>query len=240
VHRIGRTASRQDSLSDTRATLPLRDGGEILIERAESRATFTFPEPVRTDALVHPLLAPVGAVMAYWLGRESVHAGAIVVGGRVWGLVGERGAGKSTTVACCVVRGCGLVSDDLLVLDQGRAFAGPRSIDLRREAAERLGVGEALGVVGTRERWRIVAEPVGPRLELAGWIFLAWGERLGAVPVSAAERLRRLHLNRGVTVPPRDPAALLDVATLPGWELRRPRGWESLTAAVELLLATIG
>jgi hypothetical protein len=32
---------------------------------------------------------------------------------------------------------------------------------------------------------------------------------------------------------------ILDLASLPAWELRRPRGWESLEGAVERLLETV-
>ena len=43
--------------------------------------------------------------MAYWLGRESFHAGGFVVGGKTWGILGGRGSGKSTTVARLALAG---------------------------------------------------------------------------------------------------------------------------------------
>ena len=41
-------------------------------------------------------------------------------------------------------------ADDLLVLDGRTTFVGPRSIDLREDAAAQLGAGEAIGVTGAR------------------------------------------------------------------------------------------
>src|SRR6266480_4812986 len=155
ARKIGTSQAEHDWLSDQAAVLTFQSGGEVSIHRRSGRATFLLPHRMKTAELVHPLLAPAAAVMAYWLGRESFHASGLVVGNRVWGLIGERGSGKSTTVARLALDGFGIASDDLLVVEGSTVFAGPRSIDLRREAAERLAVGEALGVVGARERWRL-------------------------------------------------------------------------------------
>jgi hypothetical protein len=238
--RIGRSTARHDTLSDRAARLKLHSGGEILVDRGKALATFTLPHRVRTAELVHPLLAPAAAVVSYWLGRECFHASGFVARQRVWGLVGERGSGKSTTVAQLAIAGIGIACDDLLVVDGSDGFAGPRSIDLRRESAEHLGVGEGLGVVGARERWRLRVGPIPSRLALAGWIFLTWGERIEVAQLGPSERLARLTAGRAVRVPPRDPAMLLNLAALPAWELRRPEGWASLPGAVECLLETVG
>jgi hypothetical protein len=238
--KIGTSAAEHEWLSDQAALLRLQSGGEIAIDRRLEKATFVVPHRVRTAELVHPLLAPVAAVMAYWLGRESFHASGFVAGDGVWALLGERGSGKSTTVARLALDGVAIACDDLLVVEDSAAFAGPRSVDLRREAAERFGTGEPLGVVGARERWRLRLGPVPSRLPLAGWIFLTWAERVEAVRLGPRERLTRLHANRAVNVPPRDPGALLELAALPAWELSRPDDWDSLPRAVECMLDTVG
>lgn len=237
--RHGDGEATTDWLTEHAATMRLQHGGEIVVERSAGRVTFVLPRPLRTHELVHPLLAPVGGVMAYWLGRESFHAGAFVHEGRAWAILGERGAGKSTAVGWLALNGLGVVCDDLLVLEAGTALAGPRSVDLREEAAKRLGAGESLGLVGARERWRLPLGPVESGLPLGGCVFLAWGERVEAVRLPVRERLPRLHAQRGVMLPPRDPAALLDLAALPAWELRRPSAWDSLAAATDCLLETL-
>jgi hypothetical protein len=236
--RLGSGEAEGEWLSERGAVLKLRKG-EIALDREHGTATFVLPHRVGTAELVHPLLAPAAAVMAYWLERESFHASGFVAGGGIWGLVGDRGSGKSTTVARLALDGVGIACDDLLVVEGLSALAGPRSVDLRREAAERLGTGEPLGVVGARERWRLRVGAVPSSLPLKGWIFLEWGDRVEALQVAPHERLMRLHANRGVNLPPRSPAVLLELAALPSWELRRPRVWESLPSAVDCLLDAV-
>jgi hypothetical protein len=194
---------------------------------------------LRAAELVLPLLAPVAAVMSYWLGRECFHAGAFVARGSAWGIIGERGSGKSTTVAELALAGVPVVGDDLLVVRDWTVYAGTRAVDLRRDAAARLGVGESLGVVGARGRWRLALTATKAELALAGWIFLAWGDQVEATPLPGAERLVRLHAGRGINLPPRDPARLLELASLPGWELRRPKALRSADDAPHRLLDTV-
>jgi hypothetical protein len=223
-------------VSETRARLLLRNGGEIAIDRAQGEILFTVPEPVSDQALVHPYLAPAAAVIARWLGRESFHAGAFALDGGAWGVIGEREAGKSSLLAWLALQGRRVLSDDMLIVAGETAFAGPRSVDLRREAALHLGAGEELGVVGARERWRVGLPPIDPEAPLAGWIFLEWGARVSVRPVDPGERLARLLHHRGVRLPPASHEELLVLASLPAWELRRPPSWGSLADAGECLL----
>lgn len=237
VTRIGSARRPQETVTDARAELKLRNGGEIVIERRKGRITFRTPHELSPDEIVHPYLAPAAAVIGHWLGRESLHAGAFEADHGVWALLGEREAGKSSTLAHLAVSGRGVVCDDMLILEGTTPFAGPRSLDLRRETAEHLAVGEPLGVVGARERWRISLGPVPERLPLRGCVFLEWGERVDASPVPPSERLARLFQHRGVRLPPTDPVALLELAALPAWELVRPHGLASVEATADRLLA---
>jgi len=165
---VGRPEPGPEHVDDDGAVLRLRSGGRVLIDRHAGRARFEVPHPVRPDELVHPYLAPAAAVIGRWLGRESVHAGAIAVDGRALGIVGVRGAGKSSTLAGWALDGGEVLCDDLLVLDGRTTFVGPRSIDLREDAAAQLGAGEAIGVTGARERWRLRLAPIGNHHDLVG------------------------------------------------------------------------
>jgi hypothetical protein len=237
----GRSEARdgRDVCTDTHARLQLQNGGEIVIDRHAGQAVFVVPLPLRTEELVHPYMAPVAAILAYWLGRESFHAGAFVHDGGVWAVLGDRESGKSSTLAWLALRGHPVVCDDMLILDGTTAFAAPRSIDLRPEAARQLGAGEALGVIGTRERWRMTVGPVDSGMPVRGWIFLAWGPRLEIERLPGSRRVARLAAHRGVRLQPVEAASLLELATLPAWELRRPQGWDSLSAAAQRLLESI-
>ena len=230
----GVAGQAQDSISDTRAVIVLRNGGEAVVERDPLRAVFTMPNEVGDEELVHPYLAPVAAVVARWLGRESLHAGSFVAGDRAWALVGDRGSGKSSTLAALALAGHDVLGDDVLVLAGHSAFAGPRMLDLRPDAAERLGRGDPIGVVGARERRRMSLEPAAPETVLGGFVFVEWGDTTELLPLAAGERLSRVTSARALLVPP-DPRLLLQLAAVPGWLLRRPRGWGSLPRTLELL-----
>jgi hypothetical protein len=237
--RLGTTLDHSPAISETvtedRAELILRAGGRLTLDRSRGLARYSVPRRLSVQDLVHPYLAPAAAVVAHWTQRLAFHSGAFVTGGGTWGLVGDREAGKSSTLAWLALNGCRVVADDVLVLRDGIAYAGPRSIDLREDAAVRFGVGDALGVVGTRSRWRVALPPIDSELPFRGWIFLAWGDRLESVRLGGSECLRRLMAQLALRIPAADPAYLLDLATLPAWELRRPRDWRLLDQSGELL-----
>jgi hypothetical protein len=223
-----------------RAEIAPPSGTLVRIEREPGRAVFVSPTPLSAHALVHPLLAHVAAIAAWWSGRESLHAGAFVAGDGVWALVGDRATGKSTTLAWLEREGVSVVCDDMLVLEGDSPFAGPRSVDLRRAAAERLGTGEPLGVLGERERWRMRLAPVGPLPRLRGLVHLAWGSETRARPLGVQRRVELLTANRGVRLPVVEPGALLDLASLPWYELERPQTWEALPRVADELLRLAG
>lgn len=236
----GREVPPVDVIRPTSATLPLHGTGWMEIERDGPRVTYHLPEDASHEELVHPYLAPGAAVLARWLGREAFHAGAVMADGGAWAVLGDREAGKSSTLAWLALSGHPVLADDLLVLDGADALAGPRCIDLRGDAAARLGAGEPLGVVGTRERWRLVLEPVPARVPLRGWILLEWAEAVAVEPVRGAERLLRLIPHRSVRLEPPAPSALVELASLPVLAFRRPRRWDALAGAGERLVAAIG
>lgn len=225
-----------DVVTDSDAALRLQTGGEIRMEREPGVVVFRLRRRLRELELIHPYLAPVAAVANYWFDRESFHAGAFMLNGAAWGVLGEREAGKSTLLASLALRGITVLSDDMLIIDGDVPFAAPRSIDLRPEAARHLGVGESLGVVGARERWRLHLAPLTGSAPLRGWIFLSWGDRVETSRVVPHLRVARLGAQRGVRLAPRDPARLLDLAALPAWELRRPPDLGRLEVATDALL----
>jgi hypothetical protein len=232
---IGNAQEREERVLGGRAELLLRTGGELHVDADARTILFRLPGVVDAGALAHPFLAPAAEVTAHLMGRESFHAGAVAAQGGAWAVVGERGAGKSSTLAALAAAGYGVVADDVLVLDGGSVLAGPRAIDLRRETAQHLGVGDPIGIAGGRERWRLHLAGVEPELPLRGWIFLAWGGA-GIRRLRGPETLERLAASRGVNLPPPIPAALLTLAALPAYEVSRAGGMESLDATAQAVL----
>ena len=229
-----------DRVAADRVDLRLQTGGWVELERDPARATFHLPTTPDDGALVHPYLAPVAAMAARWAGRDSFHAGAVVVDGGAWAIVGDKGSGKSSTLAQLALTGHDVLTDDMLVLDGGEALAGPRCVDLRPEPAARFGVGTPLGVIGQRERWRMELGILDlPQVPLRGWVRLEWHDRVEVGSLRGAQRLAALEQHRAVRLPPPDPAALLALSALPVLELRRPQRWEALAEVADRLLGAI-
>ena len=201
-------------------TVPLRGGGELRLDG--SAATFITPDPPAPDALVHPHLAAAAAGRNRLLGRDVLHAGAVVLDGVAWAIAGSNEVGKSTLLAALAASGQPVLSDDLLVLEEGTAFAGPRCADLRESTRVR-GLPPPRPVRGG-ERWRVLLPPAPASAPLAGLVFLVWGDAAMALrALGGEERLRRLAPLRRWPFLPDRPAELLDLATLPAYELTRPR-----------------
>jgi hypothetical protein len=239
ILRSGTVATKDGWTERRRARFVTLSGSLVELDLDRGEAILTSRPAPRLQEVVHPGLSSVGAMAAHLMGNESFHAAAVATDAGAWGIVGDREAGKSSTLAALAVAGFPVVCDDTLALCGVTALAGPRSIDLRRDAAESLGLGDELGVVGTRERWRMRVEQVAPEHELRGWIFLEWSDELEIAPLPTSEVLSRLLRQRAVQLPPPEPTALFELAGLAGVLLRRPRGLDHLPATIEAIAETI-
>lgn len=220
------------SIGETRAALPLVDGGWAEMELAPATLRFHLPRPVPERDLVHPYLAGPAAVFARWAGRMALHAGAFVVDGRAWGVLGDSGAGKSTLLAALAANGVDVLTDDVLVLDGSLALSGPSMIDLVPAAAD------ALDVVGEpargRTRTRVMIPAQVSSAELAGWVVLSGGDEISVLRVPPSERARRLLTSKSVV--PTDPSSVFDLVAKPMLELVRPPSWDVYPDAVRVLI----
>jgi hypothetical protein len=234
-------AARAVMVGPDDAFVELSGGGWVELDRRAGRSTLILPARPADREMVHPYLAATAAICARWRGWSCVHSGGIVVDGGAWGVLGDKGAGKSSTVAWFALESdAGVLCDDVLVIDSdGRALAGPRCIDLREDAAGHFGAGEALGVVGARERWRMRLEQVQETVPLRGWVELAWGDDLALERLGPTELLPAIVRNFSVRLMPPNAEALMDMAALPAWRLTRPRRFETLPDAATLLLDAI-
>jgi hypothetical protein len=236
---IGEVERGEEDFDEEYAELSLVDGWASL-RRDPASVTFTFRRLMSEGEIAHPYLTRVAAAHTYWLGRESFHAGAFIANGRAWAIAADRGGGKSSTLAGLASGGHPIVVDDLVVTSGGKILAGPRSIDLREGASTFLGLGEPMGIHGGRTRFRHRLDDVPAEIELGGWIFLSWDESVDAVQLSPFDRLRRLMDHRMVKGPAQlEPSGVLNLAALPGFELKRPRSFDrfgdSLAAIAEIV-----
>jgi hypothetical protein len=224
-----RSPSRVD---EQQADLGLLDGGRLRATRGEGSVRFSLPVVPPDADLLHPYLAPAAALTWQWNGHEALHAGSIVVGGGAVLVIGEKEAGKSTTLAWLArTMGVTVVSDDLAVLRGEDVLAGPRSIDLRPGPKELDGV-----VVRGGGRLRVDLPPAPPAVPVVGSVVLRWGPELAMESVPATERIRMLGQERSYYRLHGDPAAILNLAGKPMFTLVRPREEAILPAATQSLL----
>jgi hypothetical protein len=228
-------------LTQDRALLKLSGRGLVEIERASHSSTLLLPERPADMEIVHPYLSLTAAVSARWRGWNCFHAGGLLVDGGVWGVLGARGAGKSSCLASCSIETrAEVLCDDILVVDSERSgIAGPRCLDLRGDAALRFGVGEAIGVVGARERWRMPLAPTMSSAPLRGWIQLAWGDEIAIQPVGPSDRFAAIARNLALRLLPPNAESLLKLVDLPVLRFSRPRSYDQIGSASEQLLAAL-
>lgn len=238
VHRPGPANQRitDEILDGDHAELLLTSGGWIVADRAEQRIVVHLPEQhISTGSLVHPFMAKGCMAAAHWRGALALHAGAFVIDGRAWGVIGPKGAGKSTTMAMLDRAGIPVLTDDLLIIDEGQVPAGPRLIDLRPSAAEQFPAAVNVGRMGLRVRWRLPLSPAPWSAPLGGFLVLGWADDLSVTPIPVQQRLEVISSALNVYLPPADPRVFLDLAALPMHAVARPRQFGTEPALVALI-----
>ncbi|MBE7191253.1 MAG: hypothetical protein INR66_02070 [Gordonia polyisoprenivorans] len=214
--------------------------GHSEIDRARCLTTI-FNAQQGDQALTHPLLASTAIVTADWSGRVALHGGAFVApDGRAWGVLGDRGAGKSSLVGWCVANGMTIVTDDIIVTDGARVLAGPRCLDLRAGAAQHFGMGTDIGVVGRRRRWRVRTEMCAPSYPLGGWVVPQWSSGIEAHDVEVGERAATINPYRAIFIRQQHPIAWMGVFAKRLVHFSRPQSWARIDEAMEVLIASIG
>lgn len=221
------------------AEVRLLDGAVLRLDRIERTATVLTRAPLPDAELVHPYLAPVGSFFAGWLGRHALHAGGACIDGTALAVIGPKESGKTTTLAWLAGQGCDILADDVLVVDDRRALAGPRTLDLRHDAARELGVLDRTREHRGGERVRLPLGPVDHEVPLGGLVFLAWGRRVELRPLRPSERLPRIAGATSSKRPRAEPTPL-DLADYPAWELTRPRSVAALPEVLDRLRSVAG
>lgn len=136
----------------------VEDGRKVIVER----------NPAAEDELIvfHLLHSVMAAVMRQ-RGLLVLHANVVLTPAGAVVLSGKSGAGKSTTLAALLQRGCSMIADDIAVLCFGAAgsaevFPGVAQMHLWEDAAERLGLNiTGLASHPLRRRKAAVAVPIG-------------------------------------------------------------------------------
>lgn len=235
VGTAGRPA--EHALDDDRAVILLVGGEYVEIDRHRGTAEIHATRALDDHDVVHPYLASPAGVFAQWSGRLALHAGGVIIEDGAWALLGEKGAGKTTMLAELHRRGYGIVADDMMVLMDGVAFAGPRCLDLRPQGPSHLQASDAVRTVRDGERTRLALPAIPGSVPFHGWIVLQDASTVEVLTVPLTERLG--HLRSQLMMGVRPTHAGLELLGHLMWAVRRPRTWSALPAAVDALLAAV-
>jgi hypothetical protein len=213
----------------------------LLVDRARSEVRVRSPAPVPVAEIIHPCLWPVAAVFARWRGAETLHAGAFAAPQRpgAWAVMADSGGGKTSFLAALALAGVEVIVDDLLVVERQEFLAGPRSLDLRPEVAERLGLMGATIPVRSTSRRRFALAPCEARWPVVGFVELGWGEDVAVERLRPSAALAALARYRRVLGLGTEFAELLELVARPVLRLTRPRIWASAPVAVQRLLEAV-
>jgi hypothetical protein len=220
------------------AYIPLPSGGLLEITWPHT-VRLTLPSNPMSEFVVQPHLATAAASIAVHAGRQAFHAGAVLINGGAWAIFGAKEAGKSTSIGRLHQMGIDILTDDVLICDGLNALVGPRCIDLRLAAAEKLTIGKDFGVVGLRERWRVYLPACPSRVPLRGWVLLDWSDKESITSIPVTERLALLDQNQALRLPAHDPEAFLELSALPAYRWSRVRSWDRLDDSISSLLAVL-
>lgn len=233
---------RTESVGPDAAFIRFGDGStaEAWREDAGGRLRLSLVRDVGGNNLAHPFLAPVGMLSAYWGDRLPLHAASFGLDGRAWLLAAGKEGGKSTTLAMLELAGYPALADDLTVIDSNLAVhRGPRLIDLRQDAANALGVGESVGKIGIRERWRYRIGDCPLTLPLGGIVIPSWGEP-DVELIVGSERLPTLGQSLALRIPGSWAELLMDIAlSVPVLRWKRPRELRTSRQPLDQLLDAI-
>jgi hypothetical protein len=221
------------------AALATQPDGYISIDRRAARTTLHLRNAPSPAALIHPYLSSTCMIANHWLDRAPFHAGSFEFEGMAWGVLGGREMGKSSLLMCLHQRNIPILADDLLVLNGGTAYTGPRCLDLRKGAAGHFEAGAYLGVVGARERWRVTLPPAPSETPFGGWVLLGWADDVTLPAPSLSNRLAALASNRALTKEGTITNGLLDLLEYPMVIFARPRDWEQMDGATTQLLEAL-
>lgn len=136
------------------------------------------------------VVGPGLGVLLHRRGRLVLHGSAVDVGGRAVVLLGEKGAGKSTTAAALLARGHTLLTDDLVAVDAGgdgpRVLPGPTQMKLWPESADVLDLHVEPFIEGLPKGvWHGAHAADGP-VPVGRVCALEWGDRLEVAPLAGA------------------------------------------------------
>lgn len=178
---------------DAVGTFEVHSGREIKIEPAVS---------VADDLVTFPLLGPVLAVLLHQRGLLVLHASSVEFNGAGLCLLGDKGAGKSTTAGALVAAGNTLLTDDIVAIDcdtdgNPQILAGFPQLKLAVDACTQVSLADSVVLAQghasiEKIRHRLMSGFSGNRAKLEKLYVLIRSDGFSAKTMSSDESLMAL------------------------------------------------
>jgi len=226
-----------------------RRAGRFLVEGGQ--ATLQRNPQAEADVLARHFTDRVLAAVLAQHGHLVLHASAALTPTGVVAIAGETGAGKSTTLAALLERGCLMVSDDVTALrltadGSVEVVPGTPLMHLTEQAADDLGL-DLRGV--PRQPWRRMkaAVPTEERMATSAaplraiyHLDIHEGDDIRVTALTGMAKFAAIQACMYGPTSTRDHPALFPLAAaaaaLGVFELRRPRRWGSVDEVVDAVL----
>jgi hypothetical protein len=103
------------------------DGTQFWLDRKGTEVWAQWPSDLTIEDAATYLLGPILGLLLRLRGVTCLHASAVAFGDHAIAFVGSAGAGKSTTAALMARKGCAVISDDVVALEErdGTYFVNP-------------------------------------------------------------------------------------------------------------------
>jgi hypothetical protein len=102
------------------------DGTRFAVESDGNEVFADWPDSLTLEDIAPYLVGPVLGLVLRLRGAVPLHASAVAIGDHAVAIAGPAGAGKSTTAAAFATRGCRVISDDVVALqEEGSRFLVP-------------------------------------------------------------------------------------------------------------------
>ncbi|MHB8146345.1 MAG: hypothetical protein ACYDGM_03660 [Vulcanimicrobiaceae bacterium] len=184
-----------------------RDGTHLF--RVTRGATYAWRGGALTSGDVAFLADAVATTTAFTRLRDTItlHAATIRSGSGAFALVGDSGAGKTTTAVACALSGHEVYSDEFCIVSKGSVRPFPRCLSLRP------------GGIAVLRRLRVTPAALREDLHLRearGWSNVRFDRLFGRIPTDERAPLRAIFLLAGraehPSIEPLAPTAMLSAA----------------------------
>jgi hypothetical protein len=142
------------------------DGGwcEFVVDPTGRQVWVSWSETVTLEEVTVPLVGPILGCVLRRRGVTCLHASAVTVSDRAILLVGDKGAGKSTTMAALLQLGCTAITDDVAPLSEKTGTSGVKAFFIEPGHSHlRLRPDAALELYGSMETLHPLCKPATNR-----------------------------------------------------------------------------